>query len=436
MEKAGIVWVIEHVDRELDVACATKYLLEKYFQLEVEIVSVQNSVFNLSRHKNPKLVIVPYFYGVKGTLLEEYVRFWPDASYFNLSWEQLFYKANQAYKRVNDNFTKTMVFHHVWGEFFKQILLDQGVERGNIFVNGHPAYKLYDEPYRKYFITRDEIAEKYSLSRSKPWIIFPENYGWGFYSNDHLERIVQRGADRTTVYELRDFCRESFSEVIRWCQSLANTGDVEIILRPRPTTTTQQMQEAIQTQIGNIPEHFYVIKDLTIRDWILAGDIIVSSYSTTLIEASVAGKAAFMLTPIPIPNSLATEWHDKVAKIKSCDEFMKLRDYATSSELNQNLSHWVRESLLANDDPIMELAKSIVILYNRTVIEQNIFVENEVRNKNIFAWILEKFVNKFREYKSKSFQLYEKGNFGDEEILYRVKSWEYILDKHDFKFNL
>src|SRR3989344_1890437 len=146
MEKNDIFWFIEHISRELDVAAAVSVLLKQKYEKSIKILSINN--FNNLKDYSPSIVILPYCYSLNDSVLKNCLKYWPEAVYFNLAWEQIFYKANIEYKAPRDKFVKKSVIHHAWSNSRAKLLQQKGIPEKNIFINGHPAYQLYKAPYR------------------------------------------------------------------------------------------------------------------------------------------------------------------------------------------------------------------------------------------------------------------------------------------------
>jgi hypothetical protein len=102
--------------------------------------------------------------------------------------------------------------------------------------------------------------------------------------------------------------------------------------------------------------HF--IKEESVREWILASDVVISSFSTTLIEAALAGKSAFMVEPFTLIKSFYNEWYDHVARIKNFAEFEEAC-LDKSNGANSELRNWARCEMLAKGDPIAGLAEML-----------------------------------------------------------------------------
>jgi len=356
MRDVDVVWLVEHVARELDVACAVRYLAEQRYGLTVEILPLTRNAKEVCAEYRPRVVAIPYAYNATSAGVGNFLSHWREPVYVNLSWEQLFYEAHLAAKAPSDAWAQNHVIHHAWGDFYKTYLIAHNVPEENIFVNGQPAYMLYSEPYCRYFPTRADMAARFQLDRERRWIFFPENYGWGFKSQQDLAMRVKDGQfDRETLRTMSSFCQDSLKEVLQWVKEAASNGSVEFVLRPRPATRRRDFVMFVQQAIGPLPERLHIIKDGTVREWIMASDVVLSSFSTSLIEAAVAGKPAYMVEPIPIPDPLGAAWYAHVIRLKTRQAFLSSCLDKPDPLASRPLQTWARAELLGRGDPILNL---------------------------------------------------------------------------------
>lgn len=365
MRKTDVLWLVEHTVREMDVACAVKTLAQARYGMDITIRNIYLHANEVMKEYFPSVVVFPFLYRISDLAINEYVEAWPRATYFNLAWEQVHYKAHLKMKAPGDEFTKKKVTHHAWGEFYKNYLIESHVPSEHIFVNGNPAYQLYKEPYNKYFKQRIQLARENSIDPANRWVFIPENYKWAFFSDDKLKRSVEKGGNMEEHLNMRAFCRESLARVLKWCNEAGKNDELEIIFRPRPATNSQHMETFFKENVEVPAENLHFTKVDTVRDWIIASDIILSSYSTSLIEAAIAGKPIYMLEPVPIPESLYCDWYDIVPRIHSYADFEEacLRPEENNS---QKLQIWAQDTMLSNGDPIEELASFVSDLVNGT----------------------------------------------------------------------
>ncbi|MGE5340726.1 MAG: sulfotransferase [Candidatus Omnitrophota bacterium] len=411
MEKIDVLWFIEHIAREMDTACAVKSILSEQYGIDITIRNMYLHAADVLREFNPRVVVHPFFYFAKGALAtEDFITAWPHSIHFNLAWEEIHYKAHQKVKAPSDNFAKKEVIHHAWGNFYRDYLVEFGVPADHIFVNGQPAFQLYKPPYNQYYQDRMTLARKYHLNPSRRWIFIPENYRWAFIGNK-IKFFSKLGGDTEEMLKMKDFSIESLNILMQWCNDTAKKGDCEIIFRPRPSTNSQLMWDFFREHVGTPSPFFHLIKEETVREWILASDVVISSYSTSLIEAAICGKPAYMVEPIAIPDSLFYDWYQYTPHLYTQKDF---ESACLNSDVKETgpLKHWAENELLANGDPIEKLAAFVSGLVKQAK-------DKGKPNKIKFT------VNPKKKYFNEV--THEQDSFTEEDIRHRVTLWKKIL---------
>ena len=351
--------LIEHVDRELDLVCLLKLRLKRQHGIELEVANFYADAPLTLAGPAPRLVLTPFFYAVEDVVLHDYVHAWPQTRFVNLAWEQLFYPSHQVIKAPRDKFTRKKVTHLAWSRTFTDYLAEHGVLRDRIKLVGHALYRLYGEPYRRYFLPREALAKEFGLDPAKRWVFVPENYRWAFFTDSKLRKLGQRGPEQDELEVMRDFCRRSLKALMLWCDALAAAGDVEVILRPRPATNQEELARFSAEVFGERTPAFRTIKGRSARDWTLASDVVASSYSTVLIEAALAGKAIVRVEPEPVPPGLKYDWcelappaHTEAAFLAACRA-----DDGEASSIP--LRDWAEATFFPKGDPIERLVETI-----------------------------------------------------------------------------
>ncbi|MBN1655041.1 MAG: hypothetical protein JXA30_14830 [Deltaproteobacteria bacterium] len=355
-----ILYFIEHPSRELDTATAVKYFCEKKFNLRVVILSLPLGFRDATHKYRAKVAVFPFlissdikFYYQGGY----YINHWKNVTYFNLNFEQYFYSANRSFKAPKDDFARSRVYQQAWSNAFRDYLVEFGVDPAKIFVNGNSNFMLYREPYRKLYANKIELGRKYELDHSKAWILLAENYGWAFLSDRELNTRIDHGFERSSAYRCREVNKQNISKVLRWLHDLcADRNNIEIILRPRPAVSIAEWKDTIEKEIGHLPSGLHIIKNGTIKEWILSSDIVLSSVSTCLMDAVVADKPAYILEPVRFPQEFVPEWFDKLDHLTSYEEFLSTVDKPVFNRRHAALRDDIIVENLANGDPIQNLA--------------------------------------------------------------------------------
>jgi surface carbohydrate biosynthesis protein len=359
-----IALLFEKAVRELDVACALKVLLERQ-GLSVEIIQQNHPAPHVLRDLMPSVVVLPFCYQARSN--NRFLVTWRDAAFFNLTWEQLFYPGNATAKTPRGEFAVQHVIHNAWSEMYAGLLRARGVPEQNIFVSGNPAFTLYQSPYNTYFRSRGELAAEHELDPSVTWVFFPENFNWAFYEEPMLAQMVADGQGADQVADMRQAVTHSFEETMRWCKALVEQTGVHVIVRPRPATPVEEFRRRVNAVIGETPDRLRILQVDTVRDWILASDVVASSYSTSLIEASIAGRPAYIVEPSGRPEALRQDWHDMIPRLRTFEALVDVVVGPQSQVGNNPLAQWARRNLMANGDSILAIADRIAAIRRREV---------------------------------------------------------------------
>lgn len=419
MQPIDVLWFVEHLDREMDVACAVKLLAKKHHNIDIQIKHLYLHALESMQQYMPKIVVYPFFYFTEGALAtEDYVKSWDHAVHFNLAWEELHYKAHRKIKAPADEFARTRVLHHAWGDFYQDYLLEYGVPKSHIFVNGQPSYQLYSEPYLQYYQSREQLAAHYSLDLSRRWIFIPENYRWAFVTDKRIEWLQGQGGNADDFRTMRDFSVRSLQLLLTWANTMSQTHPIEIIFRPRPATHTQVIQDFFTAHVGGSQaQHLHFIKGESVREWILASDTVISSYSTSLIEAAVAMKPVYMFEAVLIPEALHCDWYQYIPSIQDEQAFSAACQSAASNY--QPLREWACLEMLANGDPIQRLV-DFMAGQVKALPTPAITLPKRVRQRwRSFRWRKKAYFNP---------HTHEKDRFDEAEVQQRVARWHSILN--------
>ncbi len=350
-EKIDILIYIEHPSRELDLASLYAYLLEKNHRLKVRLAPVFFRDYETFAAWDPKVVVFPNYYAPsKGS--ERTRAFFSKARFLNLSSEQIFSRLNFDRKAPKGDFALNELYYLAWSNAYRDYLIEKGIAADKTTVTGNPTYALYKKPWSSKFEKRRELAESHNLDLTKRWIFFPENYGAAWFSKERREKMAADGADRDSVEANHQTALSSLKEVCRWLGSIPE--DVELILRPRPATGREKFLKLAGPWLPSDQPRLKIIEEGTVREWILASDAVASSYSTSLIEAAVAGRPVAMAQPYPIPPALHNEFYDLVMPCRTEKEWQSFLADPQSGD-PASLAKWAAEYYMPHGDPILQV---------------------------------------------------------------------------------
>lgn len=356
--KPRILALVEHVDRELDLLCLLRAELSARFNLDMQVMNFYADAPLALNEQAPDLLLTPFFYAAEDPVMSDYVNAWPETTWLNFAWEQVFYPSQAMIKRPRDAFTRNTVSHIAWSHDFVRYQIENGVRPENNHLVGHGVYGLYQPARRAYFVARETLAARYGLNARKRWIFVPENYRWAFFTDKKLKNLAARGVSSADLLAMRDYCRVSMAELIKWSEALSDTGEAEVIFRPRPATSVDEFSAFLKGVIGERAPRFHLLKQESAREWVFASDVVVSSFSTVLIEAALAGKPALRAEPQTTPGALRYRWCELVGEAVTQDEFIRdaLRVGPSSTEA---LRAWAEDFFFPTGDPVANLVQLV-----------------------------------------------------------------------------
>ena len=355
-----VLMLVEHVDRELDAMARIAERLERVHGLQADIRNYYSDLLlNLDRYQ-PRVLVTPFFYESATEPGASYVEAWPNAAHVNMAWEQILYNVNKQIKIPRDAFATDRVTHICWTNEYRDRLLSLGVPSPNAVLAGNPVMQFYrDDAARRYFPSRETLATQHGLDPSRKWVLFPENYRWAFVKRGQKNLFVEGGASLEWVEQAQQYCRESLDVLASALAALGRDDDPVFILRPRPATGLAQFADALKRRNPDALAGIHLIKEESAREWILAADHVISSYSTTLIEAALAGKAINVFSPVPMPEALADEWYGEVDLLGTGEALLEAIRAPARPESAGRLASWASAQLLPSGDPYAIIADTI-----------------------------------------------------------------------------
>lgn len=366
-KKIDVLVLVEHKAREFDAACAIAAHAQDRHGLSVRIVSTGADKKAKFQTYEPLVVVLPWGRFVEtNPVPREITNAFPISLFVDLCYEQLGSGGMNLYRAPTGDFAQNQLIHVAWGEFHRDYLRSYGIPDERIVLNGSIPLTLYDEPYRQLCSTRSDLAATHGLDPNKKWVLFNENFFWAFMPDRTIERrYVRKGLTKTDALAFKRYCQDSLRTIIEWIPEIGD--NVEFIFRPRPSVEVQWIRDTIAKTLSTWPQTLKVIKHGTVREWVLASDVIMSSHSTTLLDASYAGKPSFAITPISLDSPmLAYEWLKLVSHLHTKAQFLDaiskpagVADPKSQADLVSAYAHTGRDAFIGAADLLEELARGV-----------------------------------------------------------------------------
>lgn len=317
MKKIDVLIYYEHVARELQSVLLLKKELEKY-NLKVIVYKIRwNETLTHLRYR-PKIIVTPWCYGSDEVnyIKKMWIGSFPkkNIKIVCLNWEQLSGQSGQKFVVPKGEAKK--VIHFAWGNYFKKLLIEDGVANENVYVTGSISNDFYKKPYSLVNLKKEELARKFYLDFNKKWVLLIGNFSGKNLTGDQLDTAERKGF--SSIRKLSELAKTTFNELIKWYDEAAQKNqDLEFIYRPHPNENITN--DILEVEKKN--KNFHIIKELPIREWIVNCDISYEWFSTSAVEVSFSDKPVFSLMPYEMPKELVIPLIDKVEKLKNKEEF-------------------------------------------------------------------------------------------------------------------
>lgn len=313
------LFLIEHEDRE---GASIRRIVEKLEKdgKKVSVLSLEFHLFLMSKIQ-PKVVVIPYGFELQQWPINYLVKQFPSAQFFSLNWEQLLTPINQHYKKPRDAFFRERVKHIAWSERFKSFLTQNGVLEENVAVTGNVHYELLVEDCKNKEVLKNNLAGRFRLNDEKTWVFLPMNYAWAFISDNEIRGKISKGYDPKNAWVYKDYASKCLLLFLDFLASLSNRfPNLQFIVRPHPSISCEQYYKKAAEQGIQFGENILLTKEFTIREWIVASDIVGSSWSSSVWDAVNSGKKGFLFTPLEKPDWHTVWWEQYVINYKGIEE--------------------------------------------------------------------------------------------------------------------
>lgn len=333
MRKYDFVFIYEVKNRELENICLLRYELEKR-GYKVAFVSFWDDYFKRKMPLNTKVTIVSALYD-NDFLRRMNFNVINCDKFVNMQWEQVVTNSEAAKdSSYADKLSGTKYFgvsglakkamHICWGENNYNRLVDQfGVPEKNLCITGHITLDFLRPELRNYYLNRYELLKKFNLPFDKKVCLFISSFSLANYPSGDLKNVGiadNAGRDMCKTIELT---QKSQKEVLLWIEKLLSENeDIVFIYRPHPAENNNINLVKMAKRYKN----FYVIGDLSVKQWILCSDKIYTWMSTAIAEIYVAEKTCSILRPVQIPFDFDIQVYNNAKYITEYDDFKNTLD--------------------------------------------------------------------------------------------------------------
>ncbi len=308
----------EHIVREIESDTLIAAELERRgYKVRIHQLLDTRKLSYLTYNK-PKVILTSAMYDNETLNSFVYNNVGTHNKVINLHWEQVLSREQEDMDFYNSKDAAALCLHTCWGEASKDRLVRNGLPPENAYVTGPVHYDFFREPFAEMFFGKEKLGEKYNLDSKKNWLLIISSYTAAYMSPEELAEMSEiTGFDYPAF---RDLTLASMTDTLGWFERYLNESDDDsyVIYRPHPSEWDSPILRLMQEKYPR----FRVISDLSIREWIVACDIIYSWMSTSIPEVYFAGKSAHVLRPYPISEVFDPVIYEGVFAIDNYDDFL------------------------------------------------------------------------------------------------------------------
>lgn len=318
MIELDFLLIYEHKVRELENLCLIKYELDRrgYRTKIVYVDDAKNAAADSPiYHTKVLCTMACYDNGTLHWHAKHFVKF---DKVIDLQWENIVYVKDEQREAAYKNYwgIGKDVIHVSWGnQNVRRLLNVAHLDPKKIKLTGHVGMDFLREPLSRYYLSREEVFEKYNIPVDKKVILFASPFYGDCLTDEYIDNMCQNfGEDWIDYYK---FMCESQKIILEWFEKICSeSSDMVIIYRPHPGHPSA-MAEKLAEKYTN----FRLISGESVKQWIIACDKVYTGNSSVVVEAFFAKKMCQLLFPIPTTQGFELQLISDSDKIKTYDEF-------------------------------------------------------------------------------------------------------------------
>ena len=317
------LFIYEVKNRELENICLLRYELESR-GYSVAFIGIWENIGKCKLRIDAGVVVSAALYNDETyrSLANYCGKF---SKVINLQWEQIGTVSDKsnALSILHISGIPQKAVHIAWGNITYERLISCGLFDRNIRVLGHVGMDFLDKKMQSYYMTKEELFSRYNIPFDKKVCLFISSF-----TTTEAQENENTGKEGMTEYiekytslDVNEFIlshTESKKRILEWVETLlCERDDIIFIYRPHPA---EYISVEFQTLFSSV-RNCYIISELSVKQWIIACDVITMWYSTSLAEVFFAGKTCHILRPVEIPIDMELELYEDAEFITNYNSF-------------------------------------------------------------------------------------------------------------------
>lgn len=318
MKRYDFIIGYEHKNREIESICLLKYELERR---GYSVLIYCTTDMRLKEHYKiyyAEVLLLPY---ANGDDVVSYSTYWAISfrKLINLQWEQAIYRQQEenpnSYR--NPSGIGKYAVHLAWGKANERRLIQIAqIEPKNVKLTGNITLDFLRKPLSNYYMSKEWVYRKYNIPVKSKVCLFIASFKAATVEGEALDYLCELyGEWRREQHEV---ALKTMETILQWIErALEEDPELFFIYRPHPGEKTE-LPEKIERNC----DRFRIIKELSVKQWILAVDRIYTWLSTTVVEVYFAQKNCYILYPYEVSKEAGGRLFDNMKCIKDYDTFL------------------------------------------------------------------------------------------------------------------
>lgn len=354
----NVLVIYERKSRELETAVLLKLKLQEV-GIKCDLAQFYElSSFYLFSKKNYDLIIVPHLYDSK-EVFRTLTRYGKKSRILNLQYEQVLSKKWEDLGHHNPSGLAKFYPHVCWGKETEERLIAAGVPHDNVYTVGAMQLDLLQDS--DVDAIKKHLSVKFDLPRNKKWKLFLSSFTYADISDEKLRQ--NEAIANTNLSYFKDIHSRSRDNILNWFSKvLSEDKDSILIYRPHPDEANFEKIKKLEFEFDN----FKVIEYSSAKDWIQSCDLIISWYSTTVVESHFLDKPYAILRPLELPDDFDSVLLKKGKFITSFEEFKDevyfKNNFSSKALLDQDIFGYYGIPIGSSVSRVVNLICDIILL--------------------------------------------------------------------------
>ena len=234
----------------------------------------------------------------------------------NLHWEQMLSDTQEEGDWFNMNGNAKRCVQTCWGQRTAQRLQAHGMDAKNTPVTGAVMMDFLRPEFKGYFKDKETLCKEFGLDPAKQLHLYISSFGYASMTDQEVAELSKMAGTDFSGFARTN--RVSMEKTLAWFDRyLGDHPEVELVYRRHPS----EWNSPILEEMDKKHENFHLITDYSVKQWIVASDVIFSWISTSIAEIYFAGKSCFVVRPYPV------EWEYDPVVYKDCNRIDNYDDF-------------------------------------------------------------------------------------------------------------